>query len=65
MSAIGPKRTFLFAPHMSAFGGKADIDELDLTPPPGGHEKNIGDQYCGAPPCSNFGFVTVFFVARR
>jgi hypothetical protein len=47
-SAIGPKRTFLFAPHMSAFGGKADIDELDLTPP-GGHEKNIGDQYCGAP----------------
>ena len=25
MSAIGPKRTFAFAPHMSAFGGKADI----------------------------------------
>jgi hypothetical protein len=25
MSAIGPKRTSLFAPHMSAFGGKADI----------------------------------------
>jgi hypothetical protein len=25
MSAFGPKRTFLFAPHMSAFGGKADM----------------------------------------
>jgi hypothetical protein len=25
MSAIGPKRTLLFAPHMSAFGGKADM----------------------------------------
>jgi hypothetical protein len=25
MSAIGPKRTSLVAPHMSAFGGKADI----------------------------------------
>ena len=25
MSAIGPKRTCLVAPHMSAFGGKADI----------------------------------------
>src|SRR5262249_57782425 len=27
MSAIGPKRTSLVAPHMSAFRGKADIDE--------------------------------------
>jgi hypothetical protein len=26
MSAIGPKRTSIAAPHMSAFGGKADID---------------------------------------
>ena len=25
MSAIGPKRTFPLALHMSAFGGKADI----------------------------------------
>jgi len=25
MSAIGPKQTSLVAPHMSAFGGKADI----------------------------------------
>ena len=25
MSAIGTKRTFLFALHMSAFGGKADM----------------------------------------
>ena len=25
MSAFGPKRTCLFAPHMSAFGGKADM----------------------------------------
>jgi len=27
MSAIGPKRTSLVAPHMSALGGKADIAE--------------------------------------
>ena len=26
MSAIGPKQTSLVALHMSAFGGKADID---------------------------------------
>ena len=26
MSAIGTKRTSLVAPHMSAFGGKADIE---------------------------------------
>jgi hypothetical protein len=26
MSAIGTKRTSLFAPHMSAIGGKADIE---------------------------------------
>ena len=25
MSAFGPKRTSLVAPHMSAFGGKADL----------------------------------------
>ena len=25
MSAIGTKRTYLVAPHMSAFGGKADM----------------------------------------
>ena len=29
-SAIGPKRTFLFAPQMSAFGGKADIKKCPL-----------------------------------
>jgi hypothetical protein len=29
MSAIGPKRTSLVALHMSAFGGKADIDYVD------------------------------------
>jgi hypothetical protein len=28
MSAIGPKRTSLVAPHMSAFGGKADMTIL-------------------------------------
>jgi len=28
MSAIGPKRTSVFAPHMSAFGGKADMPPL-------------------------------------
>ena len=27
MSAIGPKQTWAIAPHMSAFGGKADIDQ--------------------------------------
>jgi hypothetical protein len=26
MSAYGPKRTSLVAPHMSAFGGKADME---------------------------------------
>src|SRR5262245_64567396 len=26
MSIIGPKRTLMLAPHMYAFGGKADID---------------------------------------
>ena len=30
MSAIGTKQTSLVAPHMSAFGGKADIAELAL-----------------------------------
>ena len=30
MSAIGPKRTSLVAPHMSAFGGKADISGTDV-----------------------------------
>jgi hypothetical protein len=25
MSAFGPKQTFYFAAHMSAFGGKADM----------------------------------------
>jgi len=31
MSAIGPKRTSLVAPHMSAFGGKADMATLYST----------------------------------
>jgi len=31
MSAIGPKRTSLVAPHMSAFGGKADMASLYTT----------------------------------
>ena len=30
MSAIGPKRTSLAAPHMSAFGGKADMTFADV-----------------------------------
>ena len=30
-SAIGPKRTSLVAPHMSAFGGKADIGQTSLS----------------------------------
>jgi len=44
MSAIGTKRTLLFAPHMSAFGGKADISVLI-----GGAERNesrrLGQQH--------------------
>jgi len=31
MSAIGPKQTSLVAPHMSAFGGKADIVQRKRT----------------------------------
>jgi len=31
MSAIGPERTSLVAPHMSAFGGKADIEAAAPT----------------------------------
>jgi hypothetical protein len=30
MSAFGPKRTSLVAPHMSAFGGKADIFRFSI-----------------------------------
>jgi hypothetical protein len=30
MSAIGPKRTFPAALHMSAFGGKADIELMEF-----------------------------------
>ena len=30
MSAIGPKRTSLVAPHIAAFGGKADITTQSL-----------------------------------
>jgi len=32
MSAIGPKRTSPVAPHMSAFGGKADMTFAHLAP---------------------------------
>jgi hypothetical protein len=32
MSAFGPKRTSLDAPHMSAFGGKADIIQNGRSP---------------------------------
>jgi hypothetical protein len=31
MSAIGPKQTSAVAPHMSAFGGKADVRLLPIT----------------------------------
>jgi hypothetical protein len=31
MSAFGPKRTSVVAPHMSAFGGKADIRPVALA----------------------------------
>jgi len=32
MSAFGPKQTSLVAPHMSAFGGKADINPNQSFP---------------------------------
>jgi hypothetical protein len=41
MSAFGPKRTLLFALHMSAFGGKADI--VDVS----GHSR-ASDLRCSA-----------------
>jgi hypothetical protein len=31
LSAIGPKRTSLAAPHMSAFGGKADMPSHQMS----------------------------------
>jgi hypothetical protein len=31
VSAIGPKRTSVVAPQMSAFGGKADIGQTGLN----------------------------------
>ena len=31
MSAFGPKRTSLVAPHMSAFGGKADMAFCEIS----------------------------------
>jgi hypothetical protein len=31
MSAFGPKRTSQFAPHMSAFGAKADMTFCDAN----------------------------------
>jgi hypothetical protein len=31
MSAFGPKRTSVVAPHMSAFGGKADMTFCDAN----------------------------------
>jgi hypothetical protein len=31
MSAVGPKQTCSFAPHMSAFGGKADMDICGMS----------------------------------
>jgi hypothetical protein len=42
MSAIGTKQTSLFAPHMSAIGVIADIDE---PAPQGGHQENTCDQH--------------------
>jgi hypothetical protein len=30
-SAIGPKQTSAFAPHMSAFGGKADMTFREMS----------------------------------
>jgi hypothetical protein len=40
MSAIGPKQTSLIAPHMSAFGGKADIRPSGTRESPRTYTKN-------------------------
>jgi hypothetical protein len=49
MSAIGPEPTSLFAPHMSAFGGKADMERSLFTAAMAairmGHSFNFGG--CG------------------
>ena len=36
MSASGPEQTSLVAPHVSAFGGKADIPKADISEPKDG-----------------------------
>jgi hypothetical protein len=43
MSAIGPKRTWACAPHMSVFGGKADIDCTIIGSPSIGLVNLTGD----------------------
>jgi len=46
MSAYGPKQTLLIAPHMSAFGGKADIDLATASSANRRTAHCIGQPYC-------------------
>jgi hypothetical protein len=46
MSAIGPKQTFLFAPHISAFGGKADMKIVTALSANPGSERRMDRSYC-------------------
>jgi hypothetical protein len=52
MSAIGPKRTFLFALYMSAFGGKADMQPVVRLI---GNEVTLIDRATGSPLRDNQG----------
>jgi hypothetical protein len=48
MSAFGPKRTFHFASHMSAFGGKADkFKRCGISPAIRRHYHPIRPRHCG------------------
>ena len=51
MSAIGTKRTSLVAPHMSAFGGKADIDQAYVLAP----QNFTPREHCCASPIAGSG----------
>jgi len=48
MSAIGPKRTSVVAPHMSAFGGKADMTICGMSAFAVAIRGKADMTYCGA-----------------
>jgi len=47
MSAFGPKRTSQVAPHMSAFGGKADIAIIRKASPEQSRSRSMIWLLCG------------------